>query len=114
MPPLNLEVFNAQKNEWVKIGELKPGQQPGSVSQNKPDGSREVYIFECKTDDSESTIYRSQAGVDIATPQTRAIGTAGLEKVAILKDGESHKISIKTDVNEIRKVIRFTHTKTTE
>lgn len=107
MSPLNLEVFNPQGSEWRKVGELKPGQPPGSISQNKPDGSREIYFFECNSDDSESIIYRSKAGVDAATSHVRSVGTAGLETVRVLKNGESHTISIKVDTSDVRRIIRL-------
>ena len=109
MSPLNIEVFNAEKQNWVKAGELRPGDPPGSISQNKPDGSREIYLFQCEPDDKSSVIYRSEGGVDIESPQTRVVGTTGLEVVARLTDGQSHTISVKTDVSDAIRVVRFTH-----
>lgn len=109
MSPLNVEVYNAQRNEWIRAGEVKPGDPPGSISQNKPDGSREVYLFQCEPDDKSSVIYRSEAGIDVANPQIRVIDSVGLEEVARLTEAESHTISVKTDVSDARRVIRFTH-----
>jgi len=111
MSPLRIEVYNPQMRDWVKAGEVKPGDPPGSISQNKPDGQREVYLFRCEHNDNESVIYRSEAGVDVASPEIRAISTEGLKEVARLKDGESHTISVKTDVSDARRVVRFTHNK---
>ncbi len=107
MSPLNVEVYVPDKEQWAKVGELNPGDPPGSISQNKPDGQREVYLFQCEGE--ESAIYRSELGVDVATPQSRIVSTAGLEEVARLRDGESHTLSIKTDIADTRRVVRFTH-----
>lgn len=109
MSPLKIEVYNAERNKWIKAGVVEPGDSPGSISQNKPDGSREVYLFQCEPDDRSSVVYRSEGGIDIATPQIREVDTTGLVEVARLKDGQSHTISVKTDVSEVRRVIRFTH-----
>ncbi len=108
---LRIEAFNPHSNEWVKMGDLKPGEIPGSISQNKPDGKREIYIFECEPDDSKSVIYRSESGVDIATPQIRAALTEGLEQVAILTEGQDYKLSVKTDTSSQRRLMKFTHIK---
>lgn len=109
MSPLRIEAFNSGIGEWVTAGKIYPGDQPGSISQNKPDGEREIYLFECKEGDEKSVIYRSKEGFDISSPTSRTIGTAGLETVATLKDREHYEISIKTDKSEARTVVRFTH-----
>lgn len=111
MSPLNIEVLHPEKNEWLHVGQVQPGQQPGSISQNKPDKTRELYYFECRPDDSESIIYKSKAGVDVSTQQIRIFSTVGLEKAAVLRDGESYVSSIKTDIGDVRRPIRFTHIK---
>lgn len=65
MSPLRVEVYNPGAKRWFLTGEVKPGGPPGSISDNKLDGSRDVYIFWCAPDDSQSTIYRSGFGVDV-------------------------------------------------
>jgi hypothetical protein len=87
MAPLLLEIYNANKKNWIKVGEVKPGDPPGCLSDNKPDG-RYIYVFECFPDDSESVIYRSKFGVDIEIGQMRAFATLSLEVVKELQKGE--------------------------
>ncbi|OGE78054.1 hypothetical protein A3J19_01080 [Candidatus Daviesbacteria bacterium RIFCSPLOWO2_02_FULL_41_8] len=107
---LGVEVYNAMAKDWVQLPELKPGDRPGSVSQNKPDGEREVYLFECAPDNSHSTIYRSTFGADTEIAETRVITTAGLEIVKELKRGEEpYVLTLKTDISDARRIIRFTH-----
>src|SRR3989344_5798873 len=107
---LGVEVYNAMAKDWVQLPELKPGDRPGSVSQNKPDGTREVYLFECAPDNSHSTIYRSKLGADAATPDTRIVTTEGLEIIKELRRGEEpYVLTLLTDISPQRKIIRFTH-----
>lgn len=109
MSPLNIEVYNPAREKWAKVGERRPNEPLGSISQNKPDGTREVYLFGCNPDDKESIILKSKAGVDIADPSIRIVDTAGFEEISRLKDGESHTLSVKTDVSDTRRIVRFTH-----
>lgn len=111
MSPLNIEVYNPQRTDWVKVQELNPGDSSDSISQNKPDGQREVYLFQCEPSGEESVIYRSRAGFDVANQRSRVVNTTGLEEVARLKDGESHQLSVKTDVSDTERLVRFTHLK---
>lgn len=109
MSPLNIEAFNSKKGEWVRVAELKSGDPPGSISQNMPDGRREVYLFECAEDDSESIIKKSKGGIDVVTPAMRMIVSEGMVEIARLKDGEVYSFSIKTDTSSERRLIRFAH-----
>ena len=112
MSPLRIEIFNPVQEEWALVGEIKPADPSGSISQNKPDGSREVYLFECEPDDNQSAIYRSKSGVDTADSKRRLTeATAGLETLSTLKDKESYTISVKTDISDVRRIVRFTHIK---
>lgn len=107
---LTIEAFDPERKEWIKLPELNPGDRPGSVSQNKPDGSREVYLFECAPDDSHSTIYRSALGVDAATSDKRIVTTGGLEVIRELRRGEEpYILTLLTDVSSQRRIVRFTH-----
>lgn len=112
MAPLNIEVFHPIEKEWIKAGEVKPTDPPGSVSDNKVDGSRDVYLFKCEADNSKSIIYRSKFGID------REIGNnlrevltdpSQLEIIKELKKGETHEMKVKTDKSPEPKLIRFTH-----
>jgi hypothetical protein len=109
MTPLKLEIYTQNKN-WIKVGELRAGDQPGSVSDNKPDGSRDVYMFECSPDDSKSTIYRSKAGIDTEIGPMRTLTTVGAEVIKELKrGGDPYEMRIKTDKSPEARLIRFTH-----
>lgn len=108
MPPLDVEAYLPDRR-WTKLFELKPGDQSGSLSNNKPDGSRDVYIFECLPDDSGSVIYRSRAGMDIDDGSARTVFTAGADVVRELRRGDaSYEMSIRTDRSRPGR-IRFTH-----
>lgn len=113
MSPLRIEVYNPERNSWIQAGEVKPGDPPGSISSNKPDGSRDVYMFDCAPDDSKSTIQRSGFGVDaeLAEGRLRAVvpDPSRLEVVKELKPGESYEMTIKTDRSPQPRQIRFTH-----
>ena len=105
---LKIEILNYALNRWVLINNLYPNDIPGSITDVRGN-ERQVYIFECGKDDSNSTIYRSRAGVDIANAQTRVITSAEMEVVRVLRANESHVLQIKTDVSPEERKIRFTH-----
>lgn len=105
MPSL-LEVYD--KDRWVTVGCMLPGERPGSVSDNQPRG-RDVYIFECALDDSRSMLYRSRFGIDMDDSSTRRIDAAGREVVKELVKGESYETTIKTDKSPEPRRIRFRH-----
>lgn len=114
MAPLSVEVYNPAARRWVKAGpDVKPGDPPGSISDNKPDGSRDIYMFECAQDDSQSTIYHSGFGLDteLEGGKLRAVVTdpSRLEIVKELGKGESFEMTIKTDKSPNPRKIRFTH-----
>jgi hypothetical protein len=111
MSPLKIEVFAPDIEEWIVRAQLFPDSPPGSISQNKPDGQREVYTFQCEPSGEESVIYRSEKGIDAASSQIRLITTEGFEEVARLKDSQSHTIAVKTDISDMRSLVRFTHQK---
>lgn len=111
MPPLHIEVFHPVKRDWVEVGKVHSTDIPGSMSDNKPDGARDIYVFECAQDNSKSTIYRSGGGIDMEVGQFREtiMDTSKLEVVKELKDGESFEIEVKTDRSPVARKIRFTH-----
>lgn len=110
MSPLKLKIFRERQGGWVTIGDVKPGDRPGSISDNKADGARDVYVFKCSEDDSKSTIYRSEGGVDTEKGDIRTvIPLEGLTIVKELKKGESYEIEVKTDVSKEPRKIRFSH-----
>lgn len=110
MAPLNIEVFHPVEKKWIKVGEVKPTDLPGSISNNKTDDSRDLYLFECESDDSKSIIYRSKFGADGKIGNNlREIISSGSEVIKELKKGETHEMKIKTDKNQESRLIRFTH-----
>lgn len=106
--PLSVEVYKKETDEWLSVGAAKPGEK-GSLSNNKPDGSREIVVFECASDDGHSSIKRSTLGVDVADSKYREIQSAGMELVKLLRRGESHVMDIRTDKSKEARQIRFTH-----
>lgn len=109
MAPLSLEIYNPKTGGWKEVGRLGPGKRPGSISDNRPDGRRDVYVFSCAEDNSHSAIQRSAAGIDGATEQLRAISTVGAEIVKVLHAGETYEMNVKTDVGKQTLRIRFRH-----
>ena len=109
MAPLEIEVQSVGK-QWVKAGEVKPGDRHGSISDNTPQG-RQIYLFSCNADDSGSVIYRSKLGLDIDLSNTARIveNLTGFEAVKEISKGESFEMTVKTDRNPEPRHIRFTH-----
>ncbi len=107
--PLYLEIN--REGKWRTVGRLTPGDSPGSISHNKTDGRREMYMFECAADDSHSTIYRSIGGADGEIGDKRHVNImSGIEIITILYRGnEPYAMSIKTDRSEKTRQIRFSH-----
>lgn len=112
MAPLEIDTYRPDLNKWVHIGEVKPGDRPGSIAQNNPDGTRDIYIFECAKDDSSSTVYRSKSGVDFTKGQLREIISerTNWQVIKIIKKSEEPStLNIKTDISSQRRLIRFSH-----
>lgn len=86
MAPLTLEMHVPAKG-WIKIGEARPGDPTGSISDNKPDGSRDIYMFVCLPDDSKSVIYHSRGGVDTEMGPLRVVSPTGVDIIKELKKG---------------------------
>ncbi|MCX6774499.1 MAG: hypothetical protein NTY99_00195 [DPANN group archaeon] len=109
MAPLDVEICGPDE-KWIKVNTVKPIDLPGSITDNKPDGSRELYIFQCSLDGLYSIIYRSKAGIDAEKGLGRMITTTGLDVVKELKKGDKpYEMSIKTDKSSETRRIRFVH-----
>ncbi len=108
---LLIEVYG--NGRWNRVGNICPGDPSGSMSDNKPDGKRELYLFECTLDGSESRIYRSRAGLDrefMAGQLRESTIINGLEVVKVLKRrDEPYILEIKTDGSPEPRRVRFTH-----
>lgn len=112
MSPLQVEAYDPIKDEWVSLPSLNPGSLPGSISQNKPGGTRELYLFECSEDGSHSVIYRSPLGLDIATEDERHVisDRSDWEIVKKLEEGDKPYImTVRTDISPKGRVVRFRH-----
>jgi len=111
MSPLSLEAY-APEGRWAKVGNVNPGDPPGSISHNKPDGGRELYLFECSQDDTHSIIYRSPLGLDIAMGKSRQVftDTSSWEVLRELRKGdEPYEMTVKMDRSPEARLIRFIH-----
>lgn len=108
MAPCEFEIHVQEK--WIKIGEVGPGDRPGSFSNVLPSRTRELYIFECAPDNSKTTIYKSGSGIDIELENLRAV-IPDPTKFTVereLKPGDSYKKDITTTRGTQTK-IRLTH-----
>lgn len=110
MSPCEVETRAPGSEKWIKIGQVGPGDRPGSFSNIREDGIREIVLFESSKDDSETRIFRSGLGIDWEAGDLRGVipDTELLELVKTLKKGESYEMNISTD-RGTKAVIRFTH-----
>ncbi len=106
---LHVEAEVSGEQKYIPIGVLQPGEQPGSLSQNLPDGVREIYLFSCSPDNSHSLIQKSTGGMDMEISELRALVTTDLETVAELHANESYTLDLLTDKGTSRRAVRFTH-----
>ncbi|MBI2579712.1 MAG: hypothetical protein HYW27_02315 [Candidatus Aenigmarchaeota archaeon] len=107
MATLSIEAYSPD-GRWTKIGSIGPADLPGSLSDNRPDGGRDVYVFKCLG--PLSVIYRSDAGMDIETGSLREIAASGSEVVKELRSGsEPYEMRVKTDKSPEPRQIRFVH-----
>ncbi|MEK6948345.1 MAG: hypothetical protein AABX19_03835 [Nanoarchaeota archaeon] len=105
--PLELEVYT--ETDWKLVGNVTPGKS-GSMSDNKGNGCRDIYVFECWKDDLGSTFYRSISGIDAEINMDRIISHSGLEVIHTLRRGdEAYELEVKTDKSPIARRIRFIH-----
>ena len=96
-------------NNWIEIAALNPRDRPGSISDNKPDGGRDVYLFECEPDDSKSTIYQYR-GSDTEFGLVRLVDLEGIEVVKELRRGDKpYEMRVKPGKVPEHTQIRFTH-----
>jgi hypothetical protein len=110
MAPCEFEIRAPDSEKWIKIGQLNPLNRPGSFSNIREDEVREIVLFECSNDDSETRIFRSGLGIDWEAGDLRGIAPYPelLELVKTLKKGESYEMNITTD-RGTRAVVRFSH-----
>lgn len=100
-------------SQWTEVGAVRPGDRPGSISDNKDDGTRTVYLLECAEDDSKSTISKpDKLGVDATADETRIIECIGVEIVKVLEQGSPpFELRVKWDGAKESRSLRFSHKK---
>lgn len=105
-----VEVYSPESSSWISVRDLPPGEK-GSVSQNLPDGSRKIYVFECASDDSETILYEPSDGIDLTDGEARVvIGSEELKvKKRIERGDEPYLITLNTDVSKQRRIMRLSH-----
>ncbi|MBI2013247.1 MAG: hypothetical protein HYS87_00180 [Candidatus Colwellbacteria bacterium] len=95
---------------WKETCRVYPHQAPGSITDNKPDGTRDVYLFYCEDDDGCSKVLKSRGGVDTADPSTRVVtNLAGFELVKTIHPREYFTMTILTDESQEPRKIRIKH-----
>ena len=105
--PLVLKV-RGEKGEWHQIGMLRPGDLPGSISDNRPE-RRDLYMFTCSEDDSRAEILKAKAGIDAEYDTVREIiNLNGFDTVKTLRKGEAHELEI-TRANGGKAMLRFVY-----
>lgn len=92
--------------EGQRVGELGPGDRPGSMSHNTPQG-REIISFSCHGD--HSLIERSVGGADAEVGPLRTISSLGFEEIARLGPGEKVELWLRTDRMRRPMRVRFLH-----
>ena len=95
-------------DEWRETGRLGPGMK-GSISHNKPDGTRMLYEFECADDDSYGVLNLSEAGIDITAGPVRSVLSTTFRELARLRDGQYYLFAAKTDVSPEPRIVRIRH-----
>lgn len=105
MSGLLYEIGTEAAGKWAKLATLTPDDPPGSISQNTPAG-RDVIMFYCAG--GYSVIERSVLGADTEIGAMRAITTAGTERLATLKPGQTYEADVVSDKGIAYKA-RWTH-----
>ena len=92
---------------WVDLATLKPGDNPGSISDNLPE-KRELYVFKCSGDDLYSVLLRSKQGIDVESQSARVILSKDFETVRTLRKGDTHDLGVVAQDGTL-KLLRFKH-----
>ena len=93
MSPLSIQIYSKKDDSWREIGFINPGDNPGSIPDNRP--VRQAYLLECSPDDSCSRLLRSEKGTVV-------------EIVKVLRRNESYELNI-TTTGGLEARLRFTH-----
>lgn len=90
-------MYNPKADDWVQVGEVNWGDRDGTLSNNRPDGGRDIYLFGIDMIKRTGFVKRAIGGVDMANPDLRVVESLGFEPIAELGDGESYETEIITD-----------------
>ncbi len=104
-----IETYIQSADRWAMVADVAPGSLPGSITNITDDGIREIILFECAPDNSQTTIYRSTLGIDTEIGPHRIIDSLQRETINDLRVGESHEMNIRTDKGTEPRKVRFTH-----
>ena len=112
MPPLEIEIRHPKEDRWTKIHEVGPNESV-DIMVLRPDGIKEIMLFECSPDGSESSIKRTEAG-DKSFLEPNKMPVLHPDKppieVARLRAGDSFETTIQEiDVDLQQTRHRFTH-----
>lgn len=81
MAEVRVELVKGDK--VVRLGEVTPDTPPGSMSSQEPE-KRRVFIFGFM--DGEAGVWESEVGLDVETPETRQVFSAGLTRLSDLSE----------------------------
>lgn len=106
---LHFEIMRPGTEEIMKKRIFQPG-EGSTVSNNLPDGNRELLIFECDNDNLHSTLTRSSANNDILLSRTERFVPLSRQEgeVKILNPDQPLTLQVVTDRGTIAD-IRLTH-----
>lgn len=116
MSPLRIEVFNEVNQEWIETRKFNPTDSPDYVPYSNPNEEGEIYLAECKPDDSKSIIYSVSPWIEdpkeLAKASPFLADRSKFVTVQEIRDGDKpFEMDIKTDKDSETRRFRFTHEK---
>jgi hypothetical protein len=110
MSPLHVQLRNLEDTGWLKFGEpLQPGEAPSSISNNPPDGEREIVFFGCEPDGLSSVIRKTISARETVSEGTRVFSSSVFDEIKRLRVGDKpYVLDVITDRGD-EATIRFTH-----
>lgn len=108
MAPLEIEVFNSNIEDWAHVRKLEPGES--ATISDKPHGIKEYYVFQCRSNDEKSIVWRPLKNIILEKPGATKVWANDAEVVATLSRGDSFELSVQNDDNSTSSRIRITHT----
>lgn len=93
---------------WITLGVQTPDMAPATITDNKDDGGRDVYVTQCFAD--HATIRRMPGGVDVTQGLLRIIDPQELARAELVKRleyGEHIEMTVKPDRAPAERRIRY-------